>query len=151
MPDFESLFVRVPYEADIVFGRKRRRVRIDEAIEIPIMALVGGDTKPDLLVKTPHADDSIWLNYVDVEGRLFRPFLERGKRHLWTPERCRGDPPGMDFGSSWGSNCARTTMLGSPFRPSYVDVPAAHRRQARRRAPDALGEARRWPKIANAI
>ena len=40
-------------------------------------------------------------------------------------------------------NSARTTLLGSPYRPSYVDVPDSYLRQARRRAPEALAEAGR--------
>ncbi len=39
MPDFQTVVVRAPYEADIVLGRRRQRVRVDEAFEIPVPSL----------------------------------------------------------------------------------------------------------------
>jgi len=98
-------------------------------------------------------DSGSWgrVDFVGYDGRLFRPYMDVNERGFWTMDRCRQDPPRMDFAEWWGSGIARTTMLGSPFRPSYIDVPDSYRRQARRRAPGALEEARaRATRIAEA-
>jgi hypothetical protein len=152
MPDFQTVVVRAPYEADIVLGRRRQRVRVDEAFEIPIPSLSRSDVQRAAVAKAPHADNpDLWTEFVGVGGRLFRPYLDLLKTRFWTTDRCRQDPPTMDFAERWGSGVARAAMLGSPFRPSYVDVPDAYRRQARRRAPAALEEARaRTTRIAQA-
>jgi hypothetical protein len=151
MPDFQTVVVRAPYEVDIVLGCTRRRVRVDESFEIPVPSLSIGDTRRAATVMMVHAGSWDQVDFVAFGGRLFRPYLALDQRGFWTPDRCRQDPPGMDFAERLGSRIARTALLGSPFRPSYVDVPDAYRRQARRRAPAALEEARaRATRIAQA-
>lgn len=142
MPDFENVVVRVPYEADVVLGRERRRVRIDEAVEIPIPSLASEDTQRVLMAKMIHEGHDLWIDFVEFEGKLFRPYFRDGHRHLWTSDRCKAMPPPMNFSAHWGHGHARTTMLGSPFRPSAIDVPKAYIRQAQKSGREALNEAR---------
>jgi hypothetical protein len=115
---------------------------VDDKFEIPIRSPSRDDLAPVASVRLPHVGDSIGFDCVHFEGGLFRPYIDLGKRRLWTPERCREDPPGMSFAEHWGAGAASAWMLNSPFRPSYVEAADSYRIQARKRSKHALEAAR---------
>ena len=94
MPDFETVVVRAPYEVELDGGPGPRRVWVDDAFRISIPSLTSTDVKLALRAQIPRlGPQAPWLDFVDIGGKLFRPYVHPYAEGFWSADRCRSDPP----------------------------------------------------------
>jgi hypothetical protein len=90
MPDFATVRIRVPYRAEVFYRAERRHLDVDQHFDVPIAAVARADAtlvarvrRRDLYGKTEAID------FLGVDGGLFRPFLVEDEDGPWTADRCR--------------------------------------------------------------
>jgi len=102
MSDFENVLIHVPYEVDVFYSEERRRLRVDAAFEVPVATFSRADARLVATVCSYLLEEGDGpIKFLDLDERLFRPYLEHERRSLWTPERCRGEPPIMRLDDAW--------------------------------------------------
>ena len=102
MPDFETVRIRAPYDAQAVYRGETRHFSVDETFEVPMVALSRADAKPVAMIHRHNVrGPTEWINFVDVEGKLFRPFLVDDMDILWTPHRCCNHAPIVRLDDTW--------------------------------------------------
>ncbi len=144
MSDFETVLLRAPYKVELRYRNGLNRVVVDEAFEILIETVSAQDARRAAMIKKRvRGREDHRIDFVNIGGRLFRPYIDQEKRDFWTAERCRRDPPLFGLDDAWGAYGGRTTLLGSPFRPIEIDTTDQERRRARKAAPEAREQAER--------
>jgi len=97
--DFETVLLRAPFKAELRYRNGLNRVVVDEAFEVLIEAVSVQDAKRAAMIKKRvRGREDHWIDFVNIGGRLFRPYIDYERRGVWTADRCRRDPPlfGLD-------------------------------------------------------
>ena len=134
MPDFKTVVLGAPFEADLAYRGGPKTVVVDAFFDVVVPTLSKADTTLAATVETIYGP----CEFRHIEGRLFRPLLDNDGEG-WTVGRLEEEPPLVfTLDRKWRFDGAVTTsLLRSPWRPWNEIIADSTRARARKTAPHA--------------
>ena len=118
MQTYETIRVETPYKSAVARAGENREGDAVAAFDVIVPAVPRSDVK---LAARAHVrindEDRRWVDFVDIDGSLFRPYLVEGQPQDWTLDARHRSPPRFCLDGAWGTRGNRTMLMGSPFRP----------------------------------
>ena len=146
MPNVSTVNFRAPYKARITRAGATREHDVEDVFPVAVKVADRADVVPvvTLVREEPDKNDEPTVPFVEIDGRLFRPFSVKETGGTWTPGRCAKTPPLLGLAQTRPLGRKWETRLGvSPFHPVDMESPDNLRRRARGADPERVAGAHR--------
>jgi hypothetical protein len=142
MNPFETIRLGARFRAEVVHRGKTSLLEVDEAFEVAVAAVPCAATNLVATVRESGDGGIRTIEFLHMEGRIFRALRADYDPDVWTPDRCRRETPtiGLDYNNRIAGGF-ETSLLATPWRQVHIQAKDNGRRRAPKPSPHACREA----------